>query len=102
MRNFFCLILTIFAVSCSEKPASDNAAGNTEKTSESDKTLVIGFSQVGSESSWRTSFSESVKAEAAKRGIELKFSDAQQKQENQIAALRSFIARRMLFGARGW
>jgi len=53
---------------------------------------TIGFSQVGSESGWRTSFSESVKAEAEKRGITLKFSDAQQKQENQIKAVRSFIA----------
>ncbi len=54
--------------------------------------LTIGFAQVGSESGWRTSFSESVKAEAKKRGIDLKFSDAQQKQENQIKAVRSFIA----------
>jgi simple sugar transport system substrate-binding protein len=54
--------------------------------------LTIGFSQVGSESSWRTMFSESVKAEAERRGIDLKFSDAQQKQENQIKAIRSFIA----------
>lgn len=54
--------------------------------------LTIGFSQVGSESSWRTMFSESVKAEAESRGIDLKFSDAQQKQENQIRAIRSFIA----------
>ncbi len=54
--------------------------------------VTVGFSQVGSESGWRTSFSESVKAEAARRGIDLKFSDAQQKQENQIKAVRSFIA----------
>ncbi len=54
--------------------------------------LTVGFSQVGSESGWRTTFSESVKAEAKKRGITLKFSDAQQKQENQIKAIRSFIA----------
>ena len=57
--------------------------------------LTIGFSQVGSESGWRTNFSESVKAEAEKRGITLKFSDAQQKQENQIKAVRSFIAQRV-------
>ncbi len=57
--------------------------------------LTIGFAQVGSESGWRTSFSESVKAEAQKRGITLKFSDAQQKQENQIKAVRSFIAQRV-------
>ena len=53
---------------------------------------TVGFSQIGSESGWRTSETEAIKAEAAKRGIELKFSDAQQKQENQIKALRSFIA----------
>jgi galactofuranose transport system substrate-binding protein len=57
--------------------------------------LTVGFAQVGSESGWRTSFSESVKAEAEKRGITLKFSDAQQKQENQIKAVRSFIAQRV-------
>ncbi len=53
---------------------------------------VVGFSQIGAESGWRTANTESIKAEAAKRGIELKFADAQQKQENQIKALRSFIA----------
>jgi ABC-type sugar transport system substrate-binding protein len=57
--------------------------------------ITVGFAQVGSESGWRTSFSESVKAEADKRGITLKFSDAQQKQENQIKAVRSFIAQRV-------
>ncbi|MCK6579521.1 MAG: ABC transporter substrate-binding protein [Anaerolineae bacterium] len=54
--------------------------------------LTIGFAQVGSESAWRTAFSDAVKAEAEARGINLLFSDGQQKQENQIAALRSFIA----------
>ena len=54
--------------------------------------LTIGFSQVGSESAWRTAFSEAVIAEAEARGINLLFSDGQQRQENQIAALRSFIA----------
>ncbi|WP_421855475.1 ABC transporter substrate-binding protein [Marinomonas sp.] len=54
--------------------------------------LTIGFSQIGSESGWRTSETESIKAEAERRGYDLKFSDAQQKQENQIKAVRSFIA----------
>lgn len=57
--------------------------------------ITVGFAQVGSESGWRTSFSESVKAEAKRRGIELKFSDAQQKQENQIKAVRSFVAQQV-------
>lgn len=54
--------------------------------------LTIGFSQVGSESAWRTAFSDAIKAEAEARGINLLFSDGQQKQENQLAAVRSFIA----------
>jgi len=56
------------------------------------KKIVVGFSQIGAESAWRTANSKSVRSEAAKRGIELKFSDAQQKQENQIKALRAFVA----------
>jgi ABC-type sugar transport system substrate-binding protein len=57
-----------------------------------DKKLVVGFSQVGAESGWRTANTDSIKSEAAKRGIDLHFSDAQQKEENQIKAIRSFIA----------
>jgi galactofuranose transport system substrate-binding protein len=56
------------------------------------KTLIVGFAQVGAESSWRTAETDSIKAEAAKRGVTLKFSDAQGKQENQIKAVRGFIA----------
>jgi len=59
------------------------------------KALVIGFAQTGSESGWRTAFTDSMKAEAVKEGIDLKFSDGQQKQEVQIAALRSFIAQKV-------
>lgn len=54
--------------------------------------LTIGFSQIGSESAWRTSFTDAVKAEAEARGINLLFSDAQQEQENQIAAMQAWIA----------
>ncbi len=54
--------------------------------------LVVGFSQVGAESDWRKANTESIQSEAKKRGIDLRFSDAQQKQENQIKAIRSFIA----------
>ena len=55
------------------------------------KPLKVGFAQTGAESAWRTANSESMKAEAARRGIELKFSDGQGKQENQIRAVDSFI-----------
>ncbi len=54
--------------------------------------LVVGFSQIGAESDWRKANTDSIQSEAKKRGIDLRFSDAQQKQENQIKAIRSFIA----------
>ena len=56
------------------------------------KKLTLGFSQIGAESAWRTANTQSIKDSAAQDGINLIFSDAQQKQENQIKALRSFVA----------
>src|SRR6266702_5968717 len=54
--------------------------------------LTVGFSQIGSESGWRAAETTVSKSEAAKRGVNLKIADAQQKQENQIKAIRSFVA----------
>ena len=54
--------------------------------------MTVGFSQIGSESGWRAAETSVSKVEAEKRGITLKIADAQQKQENQIKAIRSFIA----------
>lgn len=59
------------------------------------KARVVGFSQIGAESAWRTAETASIREEAALRGVELRFSDAQQKQENQVKALRSFIAQKV-------
>ena len=59
------------------------------------KPLVMGFSQVGAESEWRTANTVSIKEAAKKDGVTLKFADAQQKQENQVKALRSFIAQKV-------
>jgi simple sugar transport system substrate-binding protein len=54
--------------------------------------LIVGFSQIGSESAWRICNSRSVKAAAEENNIQLLFENAEQKQENQIKAIRSFIA----------
>lgn len=53
--------------------------------------LTIGFSQVGQESDWRTANTDSLKAMADKEGWKMVYDDAQQKQENQVKALRNFI-----------
>jgi galactofuranose transport system substrate-binding protein len=60
-----------------------------------DERIVLGFSQIGAESEWRTANTESIKAAAATMNIDLRFADAQQKQENQIKALRTFIAQKV-------
>jgi len=56
------------------------------------KDLTVGYAQLGAESEWRNANTASIKETAEQLGITLKFSDAQQKQENQIKAIRSFIA----------
>jgi simple sugar transport system substrate-binding protein len=57
--------------------------------------LVVGFAQIGAESEWRTGNTASIKEAAEQFGVELQFSDAQQKQENQIKAIRVFIAQQV-------
>ncbi|MFI6888849.1 ABC transporter substrate-binding protein [Streptosporangium canum] len=60
-----------------------------------DGKITMGFSQVGAESGWRTANTKSVQGAAAAAGVTLKFSDAQQKQENQIKAIRSYIQQKV-------
>ena len=75
---------------CSKRaPSAGGEAAGAQKP------IVLGFSQIGAESEWRTANTSSIKSAAETAGIKLKFSDAQQKQENQIKALRSFIAQRV-------
>lgn len=73
--------------------SSTSPAGDTTTTKAADGgTIKVGFSQLGAESGWRTANTESVKSNlTAANGIDLTFVDAQQKQENQIKALRDFI-----------
>ena len=58
--------------------------------------IVVGVSQLGSESGWRTANTESVQqAFTQKNGYFLIFHNARQKQENQLKAIRSFISQRV-------
>jgi simple sugar transport system substrate-binding protein len=57
--------------------------------------LTVGFAQVGAESGWRTANTKDIQAAFADAKIPLKFSDAQQKQENQIKAIRSYIQQKV-------
>ncbi len=79
-------------------PAETEAAGEETEAKEAaadtgDKELItVGYAQVGAESDWRTANTESFKSTfTEENGYKLIFDDAQQKQENQIKAIRSFI-----------
>jgi simple sugar transport system substrate-binding protein len=63
-----------------------------EKAPSKTGSFILGFSQIGSESAWRIGNTRSVQEAAAEAGIQLLFFNAEQKQENQIKAFRSFIA----------
>ena len=57
--------------------------------------VTIGFSQVGDEGDWRPAFSKDMQEEAKKEGVDLKFADAQGKEEEQLKAVRAFIAQKV-------
>jgi ABC-type sugar transport system substrate-binding protein len=84
------------AVAVTGATASLAACGKKSTSSSGgSKTITLGFSQVGSESGWRSANTKSIKDAAAAAGIKLKFSDAQQKQENQIQAIRDYISQKV-------
>ena len=93
MKKIIALLLAslmmIVAAGCG---GGDQAKSSGSGSGGSSKKITMGFSQIGAESEWRTAYTESVKQAAKDAGIDLQFSDAQQKQENQIKAIRSFIA----------
>jgi simple sugar transport system substrate-binding protein len=86
------LVLAFFAVT------GFSACGNRERPKEGGVSspeaggMILGFSQIGAESAWRNCNTRSVLEAAEEAGIQLLFSNAEQKQENQIKAIRSFIA----------
>ncbi len=84
-------LLVVGALSACGGEKADDAGSGTKD----DGKITMGFAQVGAESGWRTANTKSIQEAATAAGIELKFSDAQQKQENQIKAIRSYIAQKV-------
>lgn len=91
----FAVALVILATLAACAPAAAPAPAAPAKAAKTYKDLTVGYAQLGAESEWRNANTASIKEEAEKLGINLKFSDAQQKQENQIAAIRSFIQQKV-------
>ncbi|MDD3824013.1 MAG: ABC transporter substrate-binding protein [Sphaerochaetaceae bacterium] len=84
-RIILCILITCCLVGCGaqKKKSSQFEEGDG---------IIVGFSQIGAESAWRTCNTRSVQEAAVQRGVQLVYDNAEQKQENQIKALRSFIA----------
>lgn len=69
-----------------------SGCGKKEETDTQQASVVVGFSQLGAESSWRIANTESMESAAKEAGFGLMMENANQKQEKQIDAIRSFIA----------
>ena len=86
MRKIQCIALTIFLA-----VVLMAGCGMAAEPAEEPK-LLLGFSQLGSESAWRIGNTNDIEEKAEAYGVSLMFENANQKQENQIAAIRRFIA----------
>jgi simple sugar transport system substrate-binding protein len=96
------LLLIIFmligAPGCSQRPVvTGNPQGNNiqAKTKKTYADVIIGYAQLGAESEWRAANTQSIQETADQLGVELRFLDAQQKQDNQIAAVRKLIIQKV-------
>jgi ABC-type sugar transport system substrate-binding protein len=89
-------LIAATAISLSAMALSACGSDSDDSASDSggDK-ITMGFAQVGAESGWRTANTKSIQDSAKEAGIELKFNDAQGKQENQIQAIRSYIQQKV-------
>ena len=89
-----CALLFILLTGCGRKLSLEETQDTITPVDES--LIVVGVSQIGSESVWRTANSTSIQNVFTKEnGYFLIFDNARQKQENQIKAIRSFISQQV-------
>ena len=85
-------ILCLALTGCAARPNPKAETEESEQKAPSSDAVLLGFSQLGWESAWRLANSESIKAAAELAGVSLMYDNAEQKQDRQIKAIRSFIA----------
>ena len=90
-KNLLIIVLSLAIVSLGLILFIRNHTHEKDFSNENEGKLILGFSQIGSESAWRTRNTESIFEAAAENNIQIIFDDAQQKQSNQLKAIRSFI-----------
>ena len=89
------LAFILGVMGCTGQPISTTTSDIQEKSVKGYEDLIVGFSQLGAESEWRVANTNSIKETAEQLGVELRFFDAQQKQENQVEAIRKLIVQRV-------
>ena len=91
--------IVLAALGCAQEsapPMGPQFGANSEfKFLKTYEDLIVGYAQLGAESEWRAANTISIKETAEHLGVELRFLDAQQKQENQIEAVRKLIIQRV-------
>jgi len=93
MKKILVPFIIALAISLSLSACGQDGANNGAQTSNDDGLIVVGFSQVGSESDWRLANTKSMRETfSEENGYRLILREAQQKPENQIAAIREFIS----------
>ena len=94
---FLVFLCVVFLCACSPfDPREAEKSSVLEREQENEDLISVGFSQLGSESIWRTANTNSVKSTLTEEnGFFLLFDNARQMQEKQIKALRSFISQRV-------
>jgi galactofuranose transport system substrate-binding protein len=95
VANKFLVAASAIALSSVALTGCGNSGDSGSTESKKGDSITMGFAQVGAESGWRTANTKSIQESAKDAGINLKFSDAQQKQENQIKAIRSYIQQKV-------
>lgn len=94
---FLVFLCVVFLCACSPfDPREAEKSSVLQSEQENEDLISVGFSQLGSESIWRTANTNSVKSTLTEEnGFFLLFDNARQMQEKQIKALRSFISQRV-------
>jgi galactofuranose transport system substrate-binding protein len=99
MRRILALLLALTMVialaACAPKAAEPAAAPAAAPAAEAAKALRVGFSQMENNNPWRIAETNSIKDEAAKRGIELVYTDAQSQTAKQVSDVEDMIAQKV-------
>jgi len=87
--------IMMFSLAACSQPAQQPAGDPAAQPAPEAKKLRVGFSQMENNNPWRIAETNSIKEEAAKRGIELVYTDAQGQTAKQVSDVEDLIAQKV-------